>query len=151
VLLCGNGGSAADAQHFAAELVGRFVTERRPLPAMALTNGHVDPDRGGQRLRLRTGFCAAGRSAVRTSRRGVIGYTTSGNSPNVLEALHAAKKHGCDYDRQTGGDGGKLAKHADQCIIVPSKVTARIQEAHELFTHMICHLLDEAFPVPPSE
>lgn len=143
ILFFGNGGSAADAQHLAAELVGRFILERRPLPALALTTDtsiltSVGNDYGFDQIFLRQilGLGRAGDVA--------IGLSTSGNSPNVLLAMAAARERGLITVALTGASGGKLLDQTDFCLCVPSTVTARIQESHITVGHLICQGVDEA-------
>jgi D-sedoheptulose 7-phosphate isomerase len=142
LLLFGNGGSAADAQHLAAELVGRFLRERRPLPAIALTTDTsaltaIGNDYGFEDVFARQvrALGAAGDVAVAIS--------TSGRSPNVLRAVEAAKAGGLTVVALTGGDGGPLAKAADVCLrVAASTLSSRIQETHILIGHVICELVD---------
>jgi D-sedoheptulose 7-phosphate isomerase len=143
VFFFGNGGSAADSQHLAAELVGRFTLERRPLPALALTTDtsiltSIGNDYGFDQIFLRQiqGLGRAGDVA--------IGLSTSGNSPNVLKAIAAARAGGMVTVALTGQGGGKLADHVDFCLRVPSKDTARIQESHITIGHLLCQGVDEA-------
>lgn len=142
VLFCGNGGSAADSQHLAAELVGRFQKERRGLPGIALTTDTsiltaVGNDYGFDRVFSRQVEALARIGDV------VVGLSTSGNSPNVVKALEAAKDIGAFTVGLTGRDGGRLAAISDICIKVPAEVTARIQEGHILIGHIVCQLIDE--------
>jgi D-sedoheptulose 7-phosphate isomerase len=143
VFFFGNGGSAADSQHLAAELVGRFTLERRPLPALALTTDtsiltSIGNDYGFDQIFLRQiqGLGRAGDVA--------IGLSTSGNSPNVLKAIDAARAGGMVAVALTGQGGGRLADHVDFCLRVPSTDTARIQESHITIGHLICQGVDEA-------
>jgi D-sedoheptulose 7-phosphate isomerase len=143
ILFMGNGGSAADSQHLAAELVGRFEKERRGLPAIALTTDTsiltaVGNDYGFNRVFSRQIEALAVAGDV------VVGLSTSGNSPNVVEAIQAAKAVGAVTVGMTGKDGGKLSALCDVCVKVPSAVTARIQEGHIFIGHIICQLIDEA-------
>ncbi len=142
ILFMGNGGSAADSQHLAAELVGRFQKERRGLPAIALTTDTsiltaVGNDYGYERIFSRQIEALVQAGDV------VVGLTTSGNSKNVVEAIVEAKKLGAITIGMTGQGGGKLKELCDLCICVPSAVTARIQEAHILIGHILCEILDE--------
>jgi len=144
VLLCGNGGSAADAQHMAAEFTGRFVKERRSLPAIALTTDTsaltaIGNDYGFERIFARQVEGLANVGDV------VIGISTSGNSANIINALTAGKKAGCNTIGFSGRDGGEMNQLCDINIVVPSDVTARIQEMHILIGHIICSALDDAF------
>jgi D-sedoheptulose 7-phosphate isomerase len=146
VLAFGNGGSASDAQHFAAELAGRFDGERPALPALALTANTSDltaigNDYGFDRVFARL-VAAHGRSGDLA-----IGISTSGGSPNVLEAVSEARARGLRSVGLIGKGGGKLAGAVDVPIVVPSDVTARIQEAHITILHTLCELVDAAlFP-----
>ena len=146
VLLCGNGGSAADAQHIAAELSGRFYYDRDPLFAEAL---HVNTsyltavanDYGYEEVYARMVKAKGKKGDV------LIGISTSGNSENVVRAVEQASKLGMLTITFTGESGGKLANISDACIKVPSKNTARIQETHILIGHIICELVEkELFP-----
>lgn len=141
VILFGNGGSAADAQHVAAEFVGRFAFNRAPLPALALSVNTscltaIGNDYGFEQVFSRQ-LEAVGRSGDIA-----IGITTSGNSPNVLQAMTAAKRIGIHTVGLTGARGGKLAQLVDHCICVPSEVTPRIQECHILVGHIISELVE---------
>lgn len=143
LILFGNGGSAADAQHIACELVGRFLEERRPLNALALnTNPSVltslGNDYGYERVFERQVEAVAQPGDV------VIGITTSGNSPNVLHALERARQMGCATIGMTGQSGGKLKNATDILLNVPSNVTPRIQESHILIGHIICEIVERA-------
>src|SRR5689334_13074279 len=129
VLLFGNGGSAADAQHIAAELVGRFAFNRPALPALALSVNSscvtaIGNDYGFDQVFMRQ------LEALARSGDVAIGISTSGNSANVVQALVTAKKMGLRTVALTGQTGGELLDKADQCICVPSKETPRIQECH---------------------
>lgn len=142
VLICGNGGSAADAQHIAAELVGRFKKERKPLPAIALTTDTsiltaIGNDYGFDQIFSRQVQALARAGDI------VIGLSTSGNSPNVLLALSKAKELGAKTIGLAGRDGGRLAQEADLCLVVPSDNTPRIQESHITIGHIICQLVEE--------
>ena len=141
VLLCGNGGSAADAQHIAAEFVGRYETERRGLPSMALTTDTsaltaIGNDYGYERIFARQVEALANEGDV------LIGISTSGNSPNVLAAMMTARNLGCVTIGLTGAKGKKLASVADAAVLVPSERTARIQEAHGFIGHVWCEMVD---------
>jgi D-sedoheptulose 7-phosphate isomerase len=141
-LLFGNGGSAADAQHIAAELVVRYKRDRAPIAAIALTTDSSALTACGNDL----GFDALfSRQVEAVSRPGdvAIGISTSGNSPNVLAGLLEARRRGVHTVGLTGGDGGKMAELCDAAIIVPSRVTARIQEMHILIGHMLCQALEQ--------
>lgn len=144
ILLFGNGGSAADAQHIAAELVGRFSRERRALPALALTTNTstvtaVGNDYSYDRIFARQveAFGASGDVA--------IGISTSGKSPNVIEAIRVAESIGMLTAGMTGASGRDLAELVDYCLRVPSEKTPRIQEAHILIGHILCEIVDASF------
>ncbi|MFP4528564.1 MAG: SIS domain-containing protein [Candidatus Kapaibacterium sp.] len=144
VLLCGNGGSAADAQHIAAELVVRFRSsvERPALPAIALT---VDPSimtAGGNDYGFDEVFARA-TEAYGAPGDVLIGISTSGNSRNVIRAIETAKSKGMKTIALIGGEGGKMAGICDCEIIVPGSVTARIQESHIMIAHILCELIEE--------
>lgn len=150
ILWMGNGGSAADSQHLAAELVGRFSRERKGLASVALTTDTsiltaVGNDYGYDKIFSRQveAICKPGDI--------VVGLSTSGNSPNVLEALRAARKLGALTVGLSGNDGGSMLNEADYCLIAPSKVTARIQEAHILMGHILCDWVEAAVVDNPSE
>jgi len=143
VLLCGNGGSPGDAQHIAAELVGRFERTRGPLPAMALTTNSSTLTAIANDYDYRQVFSRQV-EAWADARDLVIGISTSGNSPNVVEAIGTAKSKGARTVGLTGRTGGRLASCVDLCISVPSENTARIQEAHILIGHILCSLIDAA-------
>jgi D-sedoheptulose 7-phosphate isomerase len=141
ILLMGNGGSAADAQHIAAELVGRYLNERRALPAIALTTDTsvltaVGNDYGFDRIFSRQLEALAQPNDV------VVGYSTSGNSQNICEAMKVAQAKGCYTLALTGKTGGALAQLVDNCIAVPSACTPRIQEVHSFIGHMLCAFVD---------
>ena len=143
-LACGNGGSAADAQHFAAELVNRFEAERPPLAALALTTDSSNLTSIANDYAWEQVFAKQLRAL---GRRGdvLLAISTSGNSKNVLEALHAAHELGVRVIALTGNGGGKMAamlKDDDVHICVPHKQTARIQEVHLLALHCLCDAID---------
>lgn len=143
VLLFGNGGSATDASHVAAEFVGRYRRERAPLAAIALSADQakltcIANDYGYAEVFARQ-VQALGRPGDVA-----IGISTSGNSPNVLKGLQAARAQGLVTVAWTGGTGGKLVGLADHVFIVPSTVIARIQETHHTLGHVLCELVDEA-------
>lgn len=141
ILLMGNGGSAADSQHIAAEIVGRFKKERKGMPSIALTTDtsiltSVGNDYGYDYI-----FARQVEALCRPEDL-VFGLTTSGNSPNVVNAIQAAKTIGATTVGLTGGTGGKLAALCDYNLIMPSNVTARIQEAHIFVGHCLCEILE---------
>jgi D-sedoheptulose 7-phosphate isomerase len=142
ILICGNGGSAADAQHIAAEFVGRFENERIALPAIALTTDTsaltaLGNDYGFERIYARQIEALARPGDV------LIALSTSGNSPNIISAIMSARKIGCEVVGLTGAKGKKLASLCDKCILIPSDRTARIQEAHITVGHIWCEIIDE--------
>lgn len=143
VLLCGNGGSAADAQHIAAEFVGRFIAERKGLPAIALTTDTsiltaVANDYGYDHVFARQVEALAKEGDV------LIGISTSGNSPNVLAAVEAAKQMGCSAIGLLGRDGGKLKLLVEHAVTVPAQLTAAVQECHIVIGHIWCAMVDAA-------
>jgi len=142
VLIFGNGGSASDSQHIAAEIVGRCVKERKGLPAIALTTDTsiltaVGNDYGFEHIFSRL-------EALCLKHDVVIGISTSGNSKNVVKGLEKANALGAITVGLTGGDGGLIKKISKHSIVVDSNETARIQEAHILIGHTICELIDES-------
>ena len=142
VLVFGNGGSAADAQHIAAEFVGRYEKERRGIPAIALTTDTsaltaVSNDYGFERVFARQIEALASDGDL------AIAISTSGDSPNVIAAVMAARQKGCKVVGLTGAKGKKLASLCDACVLVPASRTARIQEAHITIAHIWCEILDE--------
>lgn len=144
ILLMGNGGSAADAQHIAAELVGRYKVDRKGLLAIALNTDtsiitSIGNDFGYEYIFSRQV------EALANKRDLVIGISTSGKSRNVINGLKLASKYKCKTIGFTGLDGGEMNKICDINIIVPSEDTARIQEMHIVIGHTICHLIDQEF------
>ena len=142
VLLFGNGGSATDAAHIAAEFVGRYKRERKPLPAIALATDIaaitcIANDYGFDELFARQVRAHGQKGDI------AIGISTSGNSPNVLKGVAAARECGMITVAWTGGTGGKLAGLVDHPFVVPSTVTARIQESHITLGHVLCELVEE--------
>ena len=142
VLLIGNGGSAADAQHIAAELVGRFKLERRSLPAIALTTNTAILTAVANDYGYDTVFSRQ-LEALASNKDVLIAISTSGASVNILKAVETAHKKGVAVIGLTGGDGGKLKDVADLTIIVPSDNATRMQEAHITIGHIICHLVEK--------
>lgn len=141
VLLCGNGGSAADAQHIAAELVSRFRRERPALPAIALSTDTsiltaIANDYSFDRVFARQVEALGQAGDV------LIAITTSGHSANVLRAVEAARRRGVTTIGLTGSTGGKLAALVDLCLRMPSTETPRVQEAHICVAHIICDLVE---------
>ena len=144
ILLCGNGGSAADAQHIAAELTGRYKTERRGLAGIALTTDTsaltaIANDYGYDRI--------FDRQVEALAREGdlLIGISTSGNSMNIMSALAVAKLLGCRTIGLSGKEGGEMNRICHVNLIVPSDDTPRIQEMHILIGHILCQAVDNAF------
>ena len=143
-LICGNGGSAADAQHFAAEMTGRFEKERMELAAIALTTDTSALTAIGNDYGFDHIFSKQVRALGRTGDV-LVGISTSGNSGNVIEAIHAAHANGMKVIALTGRDGGKIAhllKEGDVLLNVPHPRTARIQEIHILLIHAMCDCID---------
>ncbi|SNV62662.1 Phosphoheptose isomerase 1 [Veillonella rodentium] len=144
ILFCGNGGSAADSQHLAAELIGRFKKERRSLAAVALTTDTSILTSIANDYDYDVVFA---RQVEGLGRSGdvLIGISTSGNSKNVLKAVEMARSIGMHTIGFTGEGGGKMAELCDITLAVPSKVTARIQEMHILAGHIVCELIEEDY------
>lgn len=149
IMFCGNGGSAADSQHLAAEFTGRFVSDRRPLAGLALSTDSsaltcISNDYGFEHVFTRQvqGLGKAGDC--------LIGISTSGNSPNVVNAFDYARSAGIVTIGLLGRNGGALAPLSDIPIIVSSSVTARIQEAHILIGHSLCEMAEEALDLLPQ-
>ena len=141
VVLFGNGGSAADAQHIAGELIGQFAFKRKPLPAIAFTTDTsiltaVANDYGYNKVFSRQVEALVDKGDV------VVGISTSGDSPNVIEAIEEAKRKEAKTIGLTGGGGGKLAMVVDLALVVPSDSTPRIQEAHITIGHIVCELVE---------
>jgi D-sedoheptulose 7-phosphate isomerase len=144
VLFFGNGGSASDAQHIAAEFVGRFVKNRKSLPAIALTTDTsaitaISNDYGYERVFARQVEGLAVEGDI------VVGISTSGNSESILKGLEMGRQYGCKTIGLTGRDGGKMHSYCDIAIVVPSDATARIQEMHILIGHIICEAIDAEY------
>lgn len=142
LLVMGNGGSAADAQHFVAEIVGRFKMERRGLPAIALSTDTsiltaIGNDYGFDMVFRRQVEALAVAGDV------VIGISTSGNSPNVQQALELAREKGCRTVGLLGKDGGSIKAVCDLALIVPTNDTPRVQEGHITIIHIVCDLLEK--------
>lgn len=144
VLICGNGGSAADAQHIAAELVGRFRRSRAALPAIALTTDTSTLTAVANDLAFEQVFA---RQVEALARRGDVlwGLSTSGQSPNVLAAARAARTCGCRVIGFTGAGGGALAELCDVVFRAPHAASDRIQEAHQLAYHYVCERVEAAW------
>jgi D-sedoheptulose 7-phosphate isomerase len=144
ILIFGNGGSAADAQHIAAEIVGRYKVERKGLPAIALTTDtsvltSIGNDFGFEHLFDRQVQALANKNDV------LIGISTGGTSKNVISALKLGKNNGCKVIGFSGKSGGDFNNICDINLVVASEDTPRIQEIHILIGHIICHLIDQAF------
>lgn len=144
IMLCGNGGSAADSQHIAAEFVGRFVKERQGLPSIAFTTDTsiitaIGNDYGYDEV-FRRQVEALGREGDV-----LIGISTSGNSGNIVKAFEQAKKQGVKTLALTGQKDSKMSALADVTLKVPAPVTARVQECHIMIGHMICEYIDEEY------
>lgn len=144
ILLCGNGGSAADSQHIAAEFVGRFVKERKGLPSIAFTTDTsiltaIGNDYGYDEV-FRRQVEALGREGDI-----LIGISTSGNSGNIVKAFEQAKKQGVKTLALTGQKDSKMSALADVTLKVPAPVTARVQECHIMIGHLICEYIDEEY------
>ena len=144
VLIAGNGGSAADAQHIAAELSGRFVKDRKALPGIALTTDtsaitSIANDYGYDHVFSRQVQALAQPGDL------FIGISTSGNSQGILNAFDAARELNCKTLGLSGRDGGKMNGLCDLNIIIPSQITARIQEMHILIGHILCKAVDDLF------
>jgi D-sedoheptulose 7-phosphate isomerase len=142
VILFGNGGSATDASHIAAEFVNRFLIDRPPLPAIALNTDiavltSISNDFGYDQIFSKQLTALGHEGDV------VIGISTSGNSPNVIKALDVAKKNGMKTVVLTGGAGGKMSNLADYTFVVPSRHTPHIQETHITLGHILCQFVDE--------
>jgi len=142
IMFFGNGGSAADAQHLAAELIVRYKIDRAPMAAIALTTDSSTLTAGGNDFGYDSIFELQLRALGREGDL-AIGITTSGNSPNVLNALQAAQEIGVTAAAFSGNDGGKLVGLADPLLVVPSDVTGRIQEMHIILGHMLCDVLEQ--------
>jgi len=145
LLVCGNGGSASDATHLATEFLCRFVEDRRPFPALSLTaNGEymtaVCNDYGADEIFARQVWGLGQKGDV------LIAFTTSGKSKNVLRALEEAKRAGVESICFLGRDGGFTKGVATLDLIVPGKVTARIQEGHKLLFHVLCEIVERDLP-----
>ena len=142
LLIMGNGGSASDAEHFAAELVGRFLKERSALPVLALTGNTSIMTALGNDYGFEAVFSRQVEAFAR-KRDGVIAISTSGNSRNVIEGLEMAKRIGCETFALLGRDGGKIAHMVDYPLIVPSDETPHVQELHIAVIHVLCHIVEE--------
>jgi len=142
ILIFGNGGSAADAQHIAAELVGRYKVERKGLPAIALTTDtsaltSIGNDYGYNRVFDRQVEALANKGDV------VVGISTGGSSGNVISALQLAKKLGCQTIGFSGRGGGEMNELCDVNLVIPAEDTPRIQEMHIVIGHILCHIIEQ--------
>ena len=148
IIWFGNGGSATQSQHMAAEFVGRFLQERRSLPSISLTENMASVTAIGNDYAYDQIFS---RQLEGLAQPGdvVIGLSTSGRSANVLKGLYRAKELGLTTVGLTGGSGGEMVVCCDICICVPSSVTARIQELHLAIGHMLCGLVEDACAAAP--
>lgn len=144
IYLCGNGGSAADAQHIAGEFVGRFMFNRDPLPAVALTTDTSILTAIGNDYSYDDIFARQVNALVRAGDV-LIGISTSGNSPNVIHAIRAASALGAVTLAFSGRGGGELAEAADIALIAPADTSPRIQELHITCAHIICGLVEKAY------
>lgn len=143
ILICGNGGSAADAQHFAAELIGRYEKERHSLPAIALTTDTSNLTAIGNDYGYDEVFA---RQVAGLGNKGdvLVAITTSGKSQNVLKAIDVARQKGVSVIGLTGKDGGTMKDLPITSIIIPAQGTSRIQESHILIIHLWCKLIEDA-------
>jgi D-sedoheptulose 7-phosphate isomerase len=150
ILLFGNGGSAADAQHIAAEFVGRYRLERPSLPAIALTTDTSALTAIGNDYAFEDVFS---RPLEALGKKGdiAVGFSTSGKSPNVLKAMAVAKRKGLLTVGLCGKHGNALEEQADYCFRVPSEATPRIQEAHTLIGHILCDIAEQLLTVHPGK
>ena len=142
IFFFGNGGSAADAQHLAAELIGRYRKDRKSLPAIALSTDTSILTAVANDYGFETVF-AKQIEGLAKSEDLAFGISTSGNSRNVIEGLEKAKEIGCKTIGLLGCDGGRIAEIVDLAIIVPSKATPRIQETHITIGHILCQLIEQ--------
>ena len=142
IVLFGNGGSAADAQHMAAEFIGRFMKERKSFPAIALSTDSsiitaIGNDYGFEKIFSRQAESLVKKGDV------IIAISTSGKSKNILEGIKTSKKLGAKIIFLTGENGGKMKLNSDVILNVPSKITSRIQEAHRTIIHIICEIVED--------
>lgn len=142
IIIFGNGGSAADSQHFAAELVGRFMLERKSLPAISLTTDTSIITAIGNDYQYEEIFSRQCQSLVKTNDI-VIGISTSGNSKNIIKGLEVSKKIGAITMGLLGNDGGNIKEIVDYSLIIKSNSTPRIQEAHRVILHIICEIVEK--------
>lgn len=144
VAICGNGGSASDAEHMAGELVGRFLIERRAFPAIALTSNMAIVTAIGNDYSF-SDIYTRQIEAFADPKNVLFGISTSGNSENIVRALEKAKERGMKTIALLGRNGGKAGLIADIPIVIPSEMAARIQESHILIIHILCDLLEREF------
>lgn len=144
IIIFGNGGSAADAQHMAAEFIGRYLIERKSIPAIALTTDTSILTAIGNDYSFDKVFSRQCESLVEKNDI-IIAISTSGNSSNIIQGINAAKKRGAFTISLTGKSGGKLKSISNITIRVPSDQTPRIQEAHRTIIHIICELVEKQF------
>lgn len=154
IMACGNGGSAADSCHLATELLCRFENDRRPLAAISLNMDGSFLTAAGNDYAFEMVFSRQIEGLARSGDMLVV-FSTSGNSPNILRALRAARERGIKSVAIVGRDGGQAASLADYPLVVPDPVTARIQEAHQLIIHLLCGLIERRLfvgltPAPSS-
>ncbi len=139
----GNGGSAADAQHLSAELVGRYLVDRKPIPSIALTTDSsvltaISNDYDYSSVFSRQVDALVNKNDL------VIGISTSGNSENVVKGLHSAKSIGATTASLTGIDGGKVSEYSDYCFMIPSSSTPLIQQMHITIGHILCEMIESS-------
>ena len=139
LVLCGNGGSASDALHFAGEIVGRFQRERNAWPAVVLNADVATMTAIANDYSYDEVFSRQAEAHV-TDKDILIGISTSGNSKNVMNAIEAAKRKGAKTAALLGKDGGKIAPEVDYALVVPCNVTARVQESHICLIHILCEI-----------
>ncbi len=142
ILFCGNGGSAADSQHLAAEFTGRFISKKQPLPAIALTTDTSAITAIGNDFSFDEIFSRQV-NALGVNGDLLFAISTSGNSANVLKAVEESKKIGIKSIGLLGNDGGKLSEICDHSIVIKSNITSRIQEAHIFIGHLVCESVDD--------
>jgi len=142
ILFCGNGGSAADSQHLAAEFTGRFISKKQPLPAIALTTDTSAITAIGNDFSFDEIFSRQV-NALGVKGDLLFAISTSGNSTNVLKAVEESKKIGIKSIGLLGNDGGKLSEICDHSIVIKSNITSRIQEAHIFIGHLVCESVDD--------
>lgn len=144
ILICGNGGSAADSQHFAAELVGRYKVDREALAAIALTTDSSALTAIGNDFGFEFVFSRQVEALAKSGDL-LLAISTSGNSMNVIKAMNVARSKGCAVVALSGKSGGAMKDCADLNIIIPSSSTPRIQEMHLLIEHILCDMVERAF------